>query len=690
MGDWNLTLSSKGSTVNFRGQHTKKGRIMALLLHSNKMMRLKVVAVANFHCIVNSRPIYIDDRITVLVGRNESGKSSILRAIEYFSTDGPLDIEEIHQDARSNAPYTIPITTMTFDCSELVTKPDASDFTLSITKFADGRYYVNHCGFKEFDETLYPLDPEEAFINLIKPGITSLKMDLDKQKLRLPDFSNESEIGYKEILDEFLTFIIEEEFENNMVELIYSKLNILEETLIELEPIDDKIEAMINGFFEDLRQKVNNFDASNVISDDWKWFFDNVPKLIFHSGLDVLEDQVKLNELAENPELHKITTDLLTLCDRTLADFLVNNQRTRKKHSQHVSTTLSSNLNAFWDQDKVTVEVWDSDGDLLVQISDETIQNNKPSQRSEGFKWYLGFFIRFMAVTKEKFVNTVFLLDDPALFLHPSGQKDVLKMLEVLSQNNQFIYTTHLPGLIDLGRGLPRIRILEKRDDGTIVKNRISGKTRGDSLAPLRASIGLTAADSLFHFKNTLVVEGEADMVIINTILSELVNQGEEWASEIAIIPAAGAPKAPVVASMLAASGNKFHVLLDADKKGMIVKKKFVKLDLLKYLTMVNELKDDAIEIEEIFRDVYFSAVTKAYRDILGPKKQIDEADLEVDVPMLTKQYSKYFTTRRLGSFDKVRVAGEIAEMIVSNKDNDCISEASKLIEVFLKSTFTK
>jgi len=663
---------------------------MALLLHSNKMMKLKVVAVTNFHCIVNSRPIYIDDRITVLVGRNESGKTTILRAIEYFSIDGPLDIEEIHQDARSNAPYTIPIITMTFDCSELVTKPDESDFTLSITKFADGHYYVNHCGFKDFDETLYPLDPEQAYIDLIKSGIASLEFNLDKQRLRLPDFSEGSEIGYKEMLDEFLTFIIEEELDDNKEKLIYSKLNVLEEALIELEPIDDTIETLINEFFEELRGKLNNFDASTVISNDWEWFFNNAPKLIFHSGLDVLEDQVNLNELATNPELHKITTDLLTLCDRTPADFLVSNQRTRKEHSQHVSTNISSNLNAFWDQDNVTVGVWDSDGDLLVQISDETIQNNKPSQRSEGFKWYLGFFIRFMAVTKEKLVNTVFLLDDPALFLHPSGQKDVLKMLEVLSQNNQFIYTTHLPGLIDLGRGLPRIRILEKNDEGTIVKNRISGTTRGDSLAPLRASIGLTAADSLFHFKNTLVVEGEADMVIINTILSELVNLGETWASEIAIIPAAGAPKAPVVASMLAASGNKFHVLLDADKKGMVVKEKLENLKLLKYLTMVSELKDDAKEIEELFRDVYFNAVTKAYRDILGPKKQIDEADLEDGELMLTKRYSKYFSTRRLGGFDKVRVAGEIAEMIISNKDNDCIAEASKLIEEFLKNIFTK
>ena len=44
--------------------------------------------------------------------------------------------------------------------------------------------------------------------------------------------------------------------------------------------------------------------------------------------------------------------------------------------------------------------------------------------------------------------NCIIILDEPALHLHPSKQKDVMKMLTINSTNNQFIIITHSPGII--------------------------------------------------------------------------------------------------------------------------------------------------------------------------------------------------------------------------------------------------
>ena len=44
--------------------------------------------------------------------------------------------------------------------------------------------------------------------------------------------------------------------------------------------------------------------------------------------------------------------------------------------------------------------------------------------------------------------NCIIMLDEPALHLHPSKQKDVVRMLTINSTNNQFIIITHSPSII--------------------------------------------------------------------------------------------------------------------------------------------------------------------------------------------------------------------------------------------------
>ena len=56
-------------------------------------MILKTVHVKNFKCVRDSNEFRIDDKITYLVGKNESGKTTLLQAIAKINPVDPDDAE---------------------------------------------------------------------------------------------------------------------------------------------------------------------------------------------------------------------------------------------------------------------------------------------------------------------------------------------------------------------------------------------------------------------------------------------------------------------------------------------------------------------------------------------------------------------------------------------------------------------
>ena len=61
-------------------------------------MRLRTVRVKNFKCVQDSTEFKIDDQVTYLVGKNESGKTTLLQAIAKINPvdqgDADFDILE--------------------------------------------------------------------------------------------------------------------------------------------------------------------------------------------------------------------------------------------------------------------------------------------------------------------------------------------------------------------------------------------------------------------------------------------------------------------------------------------------------------------------------------------------------------------------------------------------------------------
>ena len=249
----------------------------------------------------------------------------------------------------------------------------------------------------------------------------------------------------------------------------------------------------------------------------------------------------------------------------------------------------------------------------------------KLEERSKGFQWFFSFDLMFMHGSKKTFKGSVVLLDEPGLHLHPGAQKDLLCRLEEYAQENTFLYTTHLPFMIDLNHP-DRIRVLkETRDEGIVVKTDLT-ETTPESRFVLQAALGIDLSQKYLIEKRNLVVEGADDYWVL-TELSNLLRRSEmEGIPEDALIAAGGGASQSVpLAGLMIAQNLDVVVLFDSDEAGRRAHDKLVKKWLTQYkkthteVVMLGEAVgvDHDFELEDLFSDdFYIESVKKTYQDI--------------------------------------------------------------------------
>lgn len=207
---------------------------------------------------------------------------------------------------------------------------------------------------------------------------------------------------------------------------------------------------------------------------------------------------------------------------------------------------------------------------VSLHISDESGAKGLVSHRSQGFQYFLSFFIDILSKSDNDIKNRLVLLDDPGIYLHPEAKSQLRESLKEMSNETQMILTTHSPSMIDTDE-LQSIRIVDRgSDDGTFIDSELSqhNSLDVDVLAPIRSALGLSFADTLFASQSNVLVEGYIDRLLINR-LSEYLNRSRNdgLSKRISVIDVGGT-KASYFAKILDAEDYEYTVLVDRDEGG--------------------------------------------------------------------------------------------------------------------------
>ncbi len=212
--------------------------------------------------------------------------------------------------------------------------------------------------------------------------------------------------------------------------------------------------------------------------------------------------------------------------------------------------------------------------------------NQKPiilSQQSAGFQWAFNFKFGFLYNVGSNFSfnkNIIYVMDEPATHLSVPARKEFRKFLKEYAHkhNITFVLATHDPFLVDTDH-LDEIRIVEKEEQGSVIKNGFSYDPRedagnnSDALHQIKRSLGVS--QNVFHNpqKHRIIfVEGITDYCYLSAF--KLYFNEREFKNDpisFTFLPISGLKKEP---NKIKETIQKLHeldndpiVLIDDDRK---------------------------------------------------------------------------------------------------------------------------
>ena len=652
-------------------------------------MRLKAFKVQMYRPILDSGWVDVDD-ITVIVGKNESGKTALLRALHKFN---PFDPDPYAHDRewprghRKSQSLDAVVVTIRFEFDDGESRKIANFITkhgkptgVEIAKKYNGRYH-------------YELLPNNDVIRDVSQDIANLLEQMGASKATSPE------------LQEFLSQIrgdAMETLENDGVAILRENIDGYKSSITSAVQADNEhdrsdAEAAIvalNG----VSNLTNIADSRKELEElIYSW----IPTFIYMDDHKPFQGSAHLDQISQRrDEGHPTDEDktFLMILEMAGLDFeheyqraVENDKEQRMLDMADASSALTALLADHWSQRDYSVR-FEADGHHIVAfVSDEVQTALVPlDERSKGFQWFFSFDTTFLYETKGTFRNAVILLDEPGLHLHATAQRDLLVRMREFAKGNQLIYTTHMPFMIDIER-LDNIRVcVESKDKGSTVSADFYAADE-HARFPLQAALGLSISQSLFVGPYNLVVEGVTDFWLLSTMAAVLRSVNLASLDErITITPAGGATKAAYVATMLIGQRLNVVVLFDSDVEGETSAKGLIKTWVAndKHVLLLGEtLGRKEATLEDIIPDdFYLKSVNDTYTRELGDSTITLEEIRTDGPPQLVQRIERAFAARGmpLNSEGKAFNKGRVAKRMLNELPKTSVKKLPKeMVETF-------
>jgi len=248
--------------------------------------------------------------------------------------------------------------------------------------------------------------------------------------------------------------------------------------------------------------------------------------------------------------------------------------------------------------------------------------------RSKGFQWFFSFYLVFLVESDEGHKDAILLLDEPGMHLHPTAQQELMSFFDMLAGDNPLIYTTHSPFLID-GERIHRVRPVTEDETGHSRISVDSWPQDRETIFPLQAAAGYAMVRGLFQHKKNVLVEGMSDYLYLHSLNLHCHVLGRTGLPEdIYITPCGGTKLVGHIASLFLGQEVRPVVLLDGDDAGRARRDALMKelyAGREKAVLMLGDvLGQEECETEDIIGEATILPVLK---DVVGKKITLNQDD---------------------------------------------------------------
>lgn len=182
--------------------------------------------------------------------------------------------------------------------------------------------------------------------------------------------------------------------------------------------------------------------------------------------------------------------------------------------------------------------------------------------RSDGFKRFVTFMLMISAAVKaDNLSNTLLLIDEPEIGLHPTGARYLRDELIKVSKSNHVVYSTHSIFMIDPDN-IRRHCIVKKENEKTTVSREEGGNFVDEEV--LYQALGFSVFGILKQ-KN-IIFEGWRDKHLFEVALKKAAPETKESFKEIGRCHSRGAKGVGAITPMVELACRDYIVVSDSDE----------------------------------------------------------------------------------------------------------------------------
>lgn len=537
-------------------------------------MKLKQVQVDGFRSVKEKLNLFIDPKVTILIGANDHGKTTLLEAIRCVNEGRPLKAEDENWDSVGQGKPTL--------------------------------------------EFAFHLDPDEI------ENLRSLAESV-AEKESLDNVKKQSEATTTTIDATSSTAPQSPaEPDGNAVAAAPAKAH----WDFALNPIPESISFKKSGVGGNLTLQLDNF--LQKVPETQAYLLKRVPRVELFAPVDQLMDVVTL------PQLDDATQEFMQGIFRYAKIWdehkgLFKQDPATARRLERASEEFTRRIRTEWKQGENLTFHFQHAGqngnqiELLIRDPAVSERFVRPSERSAGFSAFFAMSMRLLARTEANPANKyIFLFDEPGTALHPAGQVNLQRVFERLSKQDQIVYATHSLFMVNHNRP-ERNRVVSKDSGGT----KVDQKPYLRNWRAVRDSLGLILAGNFFIADTTLLVEGESDAMYVGALLAAF-DRAEIIDIDLNLFSVqwpGNARDFEPMARLMLEEGRHVVAMMDGDRSGNELRKNIEKLNIaieVRRVTARAPVEQVQLERNQSIEDVlpcpdkFLDAVVNAGQELVG------------------------------------------------------------------------
>lgn len=542
--------------------------------------------------------------LVIVIGANNSGKSNVLDGLNIYGQNSisERDITDLSFDESCRNPK-LKLSSKTDSGEEYAVEIDKNRKSyIQFPKSVNEKIELIHSK-DNFVESLFQLVSldSNSFENIVKENFKNY-INLSESK--------------EKCLEEFNDF--DEDKIQNIAKSIFEVFKNMKLSVNQIEPSYRSIEQrtnvikrnpLYNDYLYFCEKNNSNINKLNEIYRE-KFGYDFKGKILYYKETKFSNSSLKtVYENIATSDFFKRVLNVISVEVSTIQNAHTNFQKQNNKGVlTQLEKTLNKKLQKISEDFNKLYYLDDSPYSFSISLESDSIyfsifrgeQSLSLDYQSAGFKWFFNLYFGLLYTT-ELDSGDIIIMDEPAMNIHPKGQKEVRAFLKDFAIRNDItiVLATHSPFLIDLDY-LDELRIVQNKDNITSIENHFSAVNENDpdSLLPVKEALTVDNHIIVNPDNDLIFVEGITDYNYL-TALKKVLGKDDIYFLPINGVGTTDEARNEVSERLLKIRKNNPTLLVDNDKAGQSMKD--VNKDSALKIISLDEVDANFKTIESLF-----------------------------------------------------------------------------------------